>query len=64
MSHPAFKIFDTEQGDQNGFPSTVYQVAITRAVEQRKMPVEKRKMPEFKNNEEADQYFKVSLQNA
>lgn len=60
MSHPAFKVFDSEQGDQNGFPSTVYQVSVTNAVDQKKVSVEKRKMPDFKNNDEAELYFKVS----
>lgn len=59
MSHPAFKILENEQGDSNGLPSTVYQVAVTKAVEQKKLPIEKRKMPEFRTNEEAEQYFKV-----
>jgi predicted negative regulator of RcsB-dependent stress response len=61
MSHPAFKVFDSEQGDQNGFPSTVYQVAITKAVDQKKVPIEKRKMPDFKSEEEANRYFKVRI---
>lgn len=59
MSHPAFKILEAEHGDQNGFPSTLYQVAIGKAIEQKKPPVERRKMPDFKSDEEAEQYFKV-----
>ncbi|KAI6176511.1 hypothetical protein M3Y97_00806200 [Aphelenchoides bicaudatus] len=58
VNHPAFKILENEQGDSNGLPSTVYQVALTKAIEQKKVPIEKRKMPEFKTDEEAEQYFK------
>ncbi|KAI6220588.1 hypothetical protein M3Y99_01604500 [Aphelenchoides fujianensis] len=57
-NNPAFEIFNTETGDANGFPMSLYQLSTKRALSERKPPVEEREMPDFKNDEEAEAYFR------
>ncbi|CAD5214157.1 unnamed protein product [Bursaphelenchus okinawaensis] len=55
VQHPAFEVLSKEQGDDKGYLTNVYDVAVEKATE--KVPVDKRKLPKFASKEEERQYF-------
>ncbi|KAI6187681.1 hypothetical protein M3Y98_00270700 [Aphelenchoides besseyi] len=56
-NHPAFHVFNAEKEDDNGFPCSVYQSSIQKAVQRKKPSVSEREMPEFQNDSDAETYF-------